>query len=141
MATTFTLQIVTPERVVIEREVVSVSVPAYDGYLGVMARHAPLVAELKIGAITTTDPEGDEQVLAVTGGILAVSDNVATVLADAAEVASDIDLARAEKARERARKRLEAARQSEAEGGVDVDRARVALARATNRLRVAGKRP
>ncbi len=141
MANTFTLQIVTPERVVLEREVVCVTVPAYDGYLGVMARHAPLVAELQLGAIATTDPDGDRQVLAVTGGILAVSENVATVLADAAELASEIDLSRAEEARNRAAKRLEAAREPEARRSLDVDRARAALARATNRLRVAGKRP
>lgn len=141
MASTFTLQIVTPERVVLEREVVSVRVPAYDGYLGVMARHAPLVAELRVGAIGTTDPEGEEQVLAVTGGILAVSENVATVLADAAELASEINLQRAEGARERARQRIQAAHEPEARAEVDVDRARAALARAVNRLKVAGKRP
>ncbi len=139
MASTFALQVVTPERVVLEREVVSVVVPAHGGYLGVMARHAPLVTELKTGAITTTDPQGGKQVLAVTGGILSVSDNLATVLADAAELASEIDLDRAEEARTRARERLVA--QAETKTAVNVDRARAALVRATNRLRVAGKRP
>jgi len=139
MTSTFALQIVTPERVVLEREVVSVVLPAHGGYLGVMARHAPLVAELKTGAITTTDPQGEKQVLAVTGGILSVSDNLATVLADAAELASEIDLDRAEEARTRARERLAA--QAETKASVNADRARAALVRATNRLRVAGKRP
>ena len=139
MASTFALQVVTPERVVLEREVVSVVVPAHGGYLGVMARHAPLVTELKTGAITTTDPQGGKQVLAVTGGILSVSDNLATVLADAAELASEIDLDRAEEARTRARERLVA--QAETKTAANVDRARAALVRATNRLRVAGKRP
>jgi F-type H+-transporting ATPase subunit epsilon len=141
MANTFTLQVVTPERVVLEREIVSLVVPAYEGYLGVMARHAPLVAELQIGAITTTDPNGQRDVLAVTGGILSVSNNVATVLADRAELASEIDADRAEEAQNRARERLAAARDPEAEDSVDVDRARAALARAINRLRVARKRP
>ncbi len=141
MPTSFMLQIVTPERVLLEREVRSIVVPAYDGYLGVMANHAPLVAELKIGAIAATDPEGQKQLLAVTGGILAVSENVATVLADAAELASEINLGRAEGARERAVERIRAARESGATSAVNVDRARAALARATNRLKVAGKRP
>jgi F-type H+-transporting ATPase subunit epsilon len=141
MATNFMLQIVTPERVLLEREVASIVVPAYDGYLGVMANHAPLVAELKIGAIAATNPDGERQLLAVTGGILAVSDNVATVLADAAELASEINLDRAEEARERAAERIQVARESGPTSGVDVDRARAALTRATNRLRVAGKRP
>lgn len=139
MASTFKLQIVTPERAVLDREVECVTAPAYDGYLGVMARHAPMVAELQVGTITITAPQGDKTVLAVTGGILSVSNNVATVLADTAELASEIDPERAREAEERARARLASVGDAEEKSSVDVERARVALARAINRLRVASK--
>jgi F-type H+-transporting ATPase subunit epsilon len=127
MARTFKLQIATPERVVAEEEVVALVAPAFDGYLGVMARHAPMVAELDIGAMRVTRPDGRRELLAVSGGLLSVADNVALVLVEAAEAAAEIDVERAQAA---------AARE-----GVDVDRARAAIARAANRVRVASRRP
>jgi F-type H+-transporting ATPase subunit epsilon len=140
MADTFTVQIATPERVVLEKEVVSLVAPAYDGYLGIWARHAPLAAELKVGELTLTEPGGRQDALAVSGGFLAVSGNVATILADAAELAEEIDLARAESAAERARERLAELRDPGARKHVDGERARSALLRAVNRLTVARKR-
>ncbi|MBM3500940.1 MAG: ATP synthase F1 subunit epsilon [Armatimonadetes bacterium] len=141
MANAFTIQIATPERVVLEREVTSLVAPAFDGYLGIMAHHAPLAAELKAGELVLTDPDGKQEALAVAGGFLAVSGNVATVLADAAEAAGEIDLARAEAAEARARERLARLRRPGGRQEVDEERARTALVRATNRLTVGRKRP
>lgn len=141
MANTFTVQIATPERVVLEKEVVSLVAPAYGGYLGIRARHAPLAAELRVGALTLTEPDGRQHVLAVSGGFLAVSGNVATVLADAAELAEEIDLARAQSAADRARERLAELHDPEARKRIDAERARAALVRAVNRLTVADRRP
>jgi F-type H+-transporting ATPase subunit epsilon len=141
MPSAFTLQIATPERVALEREVISLVAPAYDGYLGVMANHAPLVAELRVGALHLTDSEGDPEVVALSGGFLSVLDNVAIVLADAAEEAADIDVERARAAEQRARERLQRLHDQRDERPVDAERARYALIRATNRLSVARKRP
>ena len=141
MANTFTVQIATPERVVLEREVVSLVAPAYDGYLGIKAHHAPLAAELKVGELSLTEPSARQDVLAVSGGFLAVSGNVATVLADAAELAEEIDLPRAESAAKRARERLAELHDPDARKRVDGERARTALLRAVNRLTVVRKRP
>ncbi len=141
MPNAFTVQIATPERVVLEREVVSLIAPAFDGYLGVKAHHAPLAAELRVGELSLTDPDGKQESLAVSGGFLAVSGNVATILADAAEPAAEIDLARAEAAEARARERLSKLREPGTRRNVDEERARMALVRAANRLNVARKRP
>ena len=141
MANTFTVQVATPERVVLEQEVVSLVAPAYDGYLGVKAHHAPLAAELKVGELLLDGPDGKHEVLAVSGGFLAVSGNVATVLADSAEPAEEIDPARAEAAEVRARDRLAKLREPGARQQIDEERARAALMRAANRLTVARKRP
>jgi F-type H+-transporting ATPase subunit epsilon len=141
MANAFTVQIATPERVVLEREVVSLIAPAYDGYLGIKAHHAPLAAELQVGELTLTSPDGLGETLAVAGGFLAVSGNVATILADSAEAAGEIDLSRAEAAEQRAKERLARLRDPAARQEIDETRARAALVRASNRLTVARKQP
>ncbi|MGQ9731054.1 MAG: ATP synthase F1 subunit epsilon [Candidatus Zipacnadales bacterium] len=140
MANTFTLQIATPEHVVLEEEVTSAIVPAYDGYLGIKARHAPLVAELQTGTVEYVRVDGTRHLLACCGGLLAVSNNMATILTDAAEPAESIDIARAQAAEARARERLRQAAQSRGQQEVDVERARAALGRAINRIRTATKR-
>lgn len=140
MAKTFQIQITTPERVVYDREAISLIAPAYDGYLGVKANHAPLAAELKVGHLVVTRPNGQKDFLAVSGGLLVVSGNVVTILADAAELAEEIDLARAQAAEARARERLRRSRHSGEGEEVDEDRARAALLRAANRLAIAKKR-
>ncbi len=139
MANTFTVQIASPERVCFEREVVSLRAPAYDGYLGVMANHAPMVAELQVGALKLVDADGAEELVAVSGGFLSVSDNTAIVLADSAEAAVDIDAARAQESHQRARERLAGLTEEANEARVDSERARAALVRAVNRIAVAGK--
>src|SRR4051812_39320039 len=103
MARTFRLQIVTPERVLMDGPVTSVIAPGSMGQFGVLAGHAPFVTELGIGELKYRDPDGAEQILAVHGGFFQVSNDRATVLADAAERPEEIDLERARRAQERAR--------------------------------------
>jgi F-type H+-transporting ATPase subunit epsilon len=133
MADTFTLQVVTPRRTVFDAEVVSVVVPGADGYFGVMAHHAAMLAEIGTGCLRATLPDGASEELAVSGGFMKVLEDCATILADSAERARDIDVERAREAAERARERLQSH-----DAHVDVTRAQAALDRALNRLRVAG---
>ncbi|HOC32014.1 MAG TPA: F0F1 ATP synthase subunit epsilon [Armatimonadota bacterium] len=134
MADTFQLNIVTPERTVFSGRAVSISDPGADGYFGVLARHAPMVAELGIRELAVKTPDGREECFAVCGGFVEVRPDSTTVLADTAESWKDIDLARAQEAALRARERL-----SNHEENIDVSRAEAALARATNRIHVVGK--
>ena len=129
---TFRLEIVTPERIVLKQDAVSVVVPGAEGSLGILANHAPLMAELTVGEVQMRDPSGREERLAISGGFMEVADNTVRVLADTAEKAEEIDIERAEQAVARARERLSAADTS-----VDLVRAEIALKRAVNRLRVA----
>jgi F-type H+-transporting ATPase subunit epsilon len=87
MATPFELAILTPDRTVFEGTVEYVQVPGSEGYLGVLAHHAALVTALAEGTLTWRLPGGKEETLGVTGGFFEVSNNQATVLADAVAVA------------------------------------------------------
>ena len=130
----FKLSIVTPEEVYFEAEVQSLIVPGTEGYLGVLSNHAPLITALAPGKIEYRDNSGQARHLAVTSGFLEVSHNVATLLADAVEETDEIDLARAEAARDRAWERLK--RAARGDRSIDIPRARAALERATNRIRL-----
>jgi len=132
MAATFRVRVLTPERTVFEGEIVHLEAPGSEGFLGVLAHHAPLLTALRSGALTLREESGRTQVFALSGGILEVSDNQATILADAAERPEEIDVSRAESARERAERRL-----AQRTPDIDVARAEGALARAMNRIRVA----
>lgn len=132
MAATFPLDIVTPERTVLSDTVVSVQVPAVDGSLGILAGHAPLLAELGVGEAVIRLPSGAEEHLALAGGFVEVSRERVTVLADTAEFTSEIDATRAEEALGRARELL-----SNLGGDGDLDQANAAVRRAQNRLRLA----
>jgi F-type H+-transporting ATPase subunit epsilon len=134
MAETFQLNIVTPERTVFSGQAVSITAPGANGYFGVLARHAPMVAELGIGELTVKTPDGKEESFAVCGGFVEVRPDATTVMADTAEFWKDIDLARAQEAAQRARQRL-----SHHEQRIDILRAEAALARALNRIHVVGK--
>ena len=82
----FTFRLVTPQRIVFEGPVISIQAPGSEGYLGVLAHHAPLITALKEGKLDVRDPSGRVTSYAVTGGFLEVSDNRASVLADSAEL-------------------------------------------------------
>ncbi len=84
MAESFELAILTPERSVFEGAVEYVQVPGSEGYLGVLAHHAALIAALAGGTLTVRLPGGRETQWQVSGGFFEVADNRATVLADQA---------------------------------------------------------
>ena len=130
------IEVVTPQRVVLRERAEVVVVPSARGYLGVMAGHAPMVAVLEVGLVRFGRFHGPKRTLAVSGGFMEVSGNRVTILADAAELPEEIDVARARQARDRALARLRSR-------AADIDHARAqrALARALNRLRAAGVEP
>jgi len=129
------VEIVTAERVVYSDDNVdAVIAPGVEGELGVLPRHTAFMTMLEPGELRLVKGE-EEVILAVTGGFLEVRENKVVILADAAERAEEIDLARAEEARHRAEERLTAR-----EGTVDLARAEADLRRAVTRLGVAQRR-
>ena len=133
MAEVFQLEIVTPEKRVVDTAATEAQIPGKNGYLGVLPGHAPLITELTVGEITFRSDSG-EQRLAVASGFAEVLPDKVTVLAEAAERPEEINVERARKAKEQAQQWLAGA---QTEG--DVERALDALDRAEVRLRVAGK--
>lgn len=134
----FDLRLLTPERTVLETKVVSIIAPGSEGYLGILANHAPLITALVPGKLTIRESDtrgAGEFVFAISGGFLEVSNNSATILADAIEPPEKIDLDRAKRARERAQERLR-----DMSGKIDAVRAEAALKRALNRIKIAGGR-
>jgi F-type H+-transporting ATPase subunit epsilon len=132
MASDFAIQVVTPDGEVWSGRAVSVIVPGVDGYFGVWAGHAPLVAGMGTGALMIKTPSDVViELIAVSGGFVEVSKAGVTILAESAESGDAIDLNRASSAEERARERL-----SGKFADVDIERAQVALRRAANRRRV-----
>jgi len=130
--TPFKLTVVTPERTAIDETVTSVVIPAVDGYLGILANHAPLMTVMRIGSLEFVTIDGVREVAAVTNGFVEVADNKVTILADAAEKHDEINVARAKQALERAEKRI-----GEGRPDIDIERARAAYERAKNRLIIA----
>lgn len=133
MASDFAVQVVTPDGEVWSGRAVSVIVPGVDGYFGVWAAHAPLVAGMGIGMLSIKTPaETVIDVIAVSGGFVEVSRAGVTILAEAAEIGDSIDTIRATESETRARERL-----SGRFADIDIERANVALRKAMNRKRVA----
>ena len=131
----FRLSIVTPEKTFYEEEIESLVVPGTEGYLGILSHHAPLITALKPGMIEFRDADDKVRITAVSGGFLEVSNNVATLLADAVEWADEIDVERAQAAYDREKARLVSAGKDETD--IDLPSVRAALERAANRLRIA----
>ncbi|MFA6193728.1 MAG: F0F1 ATP synthase subunit epsilon [Parcubacteria group bacterium] len=96
-------KIVTPERTVFEDEIDQLSLPTQEGEITVMANHIPLIAVLQAGELVARKG-GEEIAMAVSGGMIEVRSNEITILADTAERAEEIDVKRAEEAKERAEK-------------------------------------
>ncbi|HEX7079294.1 MAG TPA: ATP synthase F1 subunit epsilon [Candidatus Eisenbacteria bacterium] len=132
----FKFRLVTPQRLLFEGPVSFVQAPGSEGYLGILAHHAPLITALRPGKLEVKDPHGAVTTYAVSGGFLEVSGNRASVLADAAERVTEIDRARAAAAFERAQARLQG--RGEPIDHFDRDRAARAFDRAKNRLAMAG---
>ena len=134
MAEVFKLEIVTPEKKVVETAAEEVQIPGKNGSLGILPGHAPLITELGVGEITYK-ADGMEYHVAIAWGFAEVLPDKVTVLAETAERAENIDVERARKSKARAEERL---RSAGAE--VDFQRALTALARANVRLEVAAQR-
>ncbi|MWC27250.1 F0F1 ATP synthase subunit epsilon [Paenibacillus sp. MMS18-CY102] len=127
---TLLLEIVTPERKVYAQEVNMVSVKGADGELGILPNHIPLVTPLRIAPVVIKK-DGATETLAVSGGFIEIRKDKVVILAESAELAGDIDLARAEASKQRAEERLNAKRDE-----VDYRRAELALQRALNRISI-----
>jgi len=128
---TLIVSVVTPDGPVLEEEYEMVSCKAEDGELGILPGHIPLVAPLDISAVRLKRGN-DTDLLAVNGGFIEVRPEKVTILAQSAESPSEIDLERAERARERAEKRLQSQQDD-----IDFKRAELSLKRAMNRIRIA----
>src|SRR5271166_3106979 len=131
MAEVFQLEIVTPEKKVVDTAATEAQIPGKNGYLGVLPGHAPLITELAVGEVTFR-AGGEEQRLAVAWGFAEVLSDRVTILAETAERPSEIDVERARKAKARAEQRL-----SSGDPNVDVERSLNALHKAEARLEVA----
>jgi F-type H+-transporting ATPase subunit epsilon len=132
---TIKVSVVTPNGPVFESDVEMVIAKAKGGEIGILPGHIPLVAPLEISAVRLKI-DGAYQLIAVSGGIIEVRPDQVTILAQAAELASDIDVERALRAKERADQRL---REQKSED-YDFKRAQLALQRAINRLAVTERR-
>jgi F-type H+-transporting ATPase subunit epsilon len=134
MADTFQLEIVTPEKVVVRDAAEEMQIPGKNGYLGILPGHAPLITELAVGEITYRTGSNTHH-LSVAWGFGEVLPDKVTILAETAERADEIDVKRAQEAKQRAEERLKS-------GSTEVDytRAENALQRAEARLQVAEKK-
>jgi len=129
------LVVVTPERQLLRETVVEVDLPGKEGQLGILPGHAPLMTEIGIGALSYRGKSSSQPViLAVIQGFAEVLPDRVTVLAETAERAEEIDLARAEAAKARAEKRL-----ASNDSNIDWDRAMVALQKSLIRIEIARK--
>ena len=129
------LEIVTPERQVFSDTVDSVQVPGSEGELGVLPNHAPLVSTLGVGELRFRK-DGAEESFAIVGGFLQVRPDKVVVLAETADMSSEIDLEKAQEARREAERALESGYRE----GADLAAARAALQQALLRIRVAERR-
>jgi F-type H+-transporting ATPase subunit epsilon len=134
VADRLTLEITTPMRLVVSEQVDEVVAPGIEGYFGVLPGHAPFLTTLGVGVVTYRSGREEHQ-LAVAGGFAEVRNDKVIVLADTAERPAEIDRQRAERARERAERRLGGRSQEE----VDYARCAAALARALTRLQVSSR--
>jgi F-type H+-transporting ATPase subunit epsilon len=131
------LEVVTPERQVLSVEVDEISAPGALGYFGVLPGHTPFLTTLGVGEVGYRIGS-DWEYLAITWGYAEVLPNKATILTETAEMAEEIDIERAERAKRRAEERLR--EWSTTVADIDFERASIALQRAALRLQVAQKR-
>ena len=130
MEDSFRLRIVTPYREVVTDEVGEAQVPGKEGYLGILPGHAPLISELKVGEISYRRG-GKSTHLAVSGGFVEVLPDQVTILAETAERAEEIDVARAQAAKDQAEKLLRTP-----DPDTNIAQISIALERALIRLQV-----
>lgn len=126
---TLKVSVVTPDGPVITGDFEMVSCKTESGEIGILPGHIPLVAPLVIDSVRLKH-DNTEEIIVVNGGFLEVRPDEVSILSPAAELAADVDIARAEEARLRAEKLLEE------QDDIDKERAELALMRAMNRIRV-----
>jgi F-type H+-transporting ATPase subunit epsilon len=134
VAEVFQLEIVTPEKQLVSDTAEEVQIPGKNGYLGILPGHAPLITELAVGEIVYRKG-GQPHYLSVAWGFAEVLPAKVTILAEAAERPDEIDVGRAQEAKQRAEERLKSQ-----DPATDYERALYALKRADVRLDVAGKK-
>ncbi len=130
----FSLEIITPSKTAFAGQVTSVTVPGVKGEFQVLLNHAPLMSNFEVGRIKLELSDGTEKVLVTGGGVIEILHNIVLLLADSIETPEEIDVQRAEKSAERAKKRI-----SERDKVTDIPRAEISLARALNRMKYANK--
>ncbi|APX73082.1 F0F1 ATP synthase subunit epsilon [Companilactobacillus allii] len=130
------VNIVTPDGVVYDHHANLLVASAIDGDVGIMASHEPLIAPLKIAEVRVkrTDNPHHEDAIAVNGGFLEFSNDLVSIVANSAERARDIDLRRAEYAKQKAESTIKTA--EEKHNVDDLARAQVSLRKAVNRINV-----
>ncbi len=129
------LKIVTPDQILLDKEVESVSIPTVEGEITVLPTHIPILAGMKTGELRIKEG-GKEEFFSVTRGVAEVDGETITILTDSAEHAEDIDEERAEEARKAAKELLEKKRDGE-EGYADLVSD---LERALSRIKIVRKR-
>ena len=127
------LEIVTPDRALGREDVDEVYIPGTEGYFGVLPGHTPLLATMKVGEMWYRIGQ-EKRYLAIAGGFVEVLPDRVSVLAQIAERAEEIDIARAEEAKKRAEERI-----ARPQAEMDFERARVALMKSLIRLQVASR--
>jgi F-type H+-transporting ATPase subunit epsilon len=138
LPTKLTLEIVTPDRALLREEVDEVVVPGSQGEFGVLPGHTPLLSTLKIGELWYRQGQ-EKHYLAVAFGFVEVLPDRVTVLAQVGERAQEIDIQRAEHAKQRAEQRLAQAQPHLSQVDFDIERARIALMKSLLRLQVASR--
>ena len=133
MADTFEIEIVTPEKLVVKDVAEEAQIPGKGGYLGILPGHAPLITELAVGEITYRLGSQTKHV-SVAWGFAEVLPNKTTILAETAERPDEIDLARAERSKQRCEAELQSGKTD-----LDYDGLQAAIERADTRIDVAKK--
>jgi F-type H+-transporting ATPase subunit epsilon len=133
MASMLTLRVITPDRIVLDAQASSVRIPGVDGSIGILPRHAHMVAAVDVGPLRYVE-NGQEKALFVSEGFAEVKNNTLRVVCEAGELPEEIDEARAKESEKRARERM-AGKTSPGEP-VDLLRAELALRRALMRQQV-----
>ena len=137
--TKLTLEIVTPDRSLLREEIDEVVVPGTEGELGILPGHTPLLSTLKIGELWYRQGQ-EKHYLSIAFGFVEVLPDRVTVLADVGERAQEIDVQRAERAKQRAEQRLAQLPPPHlTQVDLDIERARIALMKALIRLQVASR--
>ena len=131
MAASFSLSVVTPEKVFFDGETTQIIVRTTDGDIGILANHTSLVADLPSGPLKVKQEDGSWRIAAISTGLLKVGGNKVSILANAVEWADEIDVEWAKRSEEDARRRLQ-----EKQDKHELDLAELKLMRALNRISV-----